>query len=94
MESYAALMTAVLTCAIVVMSIACCILWMNLARIKERSLAQEAKIKELEAQDSVEITKSLLGKLSTMPIHKKQTIMTWVKQYKPKAWYEKQVHYD
>ena len=86
------LMLSVIVCAIFVMSIACGILWIKLARTKERYQALEADNRRLESQDSLEIAQTLLGKLSTMPRHKQQMIMSWTKEHRP--WYERQVHSD
>ncbi len=86
------LMIVVIVCAIVVMSVACCILWKRLARTEERSQALEAEVKRLESKDAIDVANNLLGRLPTMPRHKQQAIISWTKEHRP--WFEKKVYRD
>lgn len=84
------LMLSVIVCAIFVMSIACGVLWMRLARTEERSQALDDENKTLRNQDALIIAETLLCKLSTMPKHKKSMIMSWTREHQP--WQDRKVH--
>lgn len=71
--------------AIIILGLACAVLWMMLART-EKILASRIDASELGTHD---LTNILLDKLD-LPLHKKKVIMVWAKEHKP--WYEKTSH--
>lgn len=88
------LLLLVAICAIVILSVACRILWTRLARIEAEAQAQEAELSNLENMDTDQLVGMLLDRLPTLPKHKRTIIKSFVKDHKVKHWYDRSVHCD
>lgn len=75
-------------CAIVILSVACSLLWMGLARTKKALHSR----KGVDSMDNEELLETLLGRLPTIRPHQRYSMCSVVRQHT--QWYDRSVDVD